>query len=134
MSGAAGGAAAAAAARKKALVRQEEEDMTRYSSEDLEGWEFKIIRAVSSKFKKPSALKQLCAEEAKNGWEMIEKFDDSRVRFKRKIEHRSRDQYAEIDPYRTRVGIAEGQLAAIILGAVFLVGGLALLLVTAFGR
>jgi len=130
MSGATAGgaaAAAAAAAAKRARIRQEEENMTAYSPSDLEGWEFKIVPANTRKFKDREADRQLCEEESKAGWEMIEKFDDSRIRFKRKIENRSRDRHLDIDPYRSEVGFSQGALAGVIIGIVLLVGGLAAL-------
>ncbi|UCE24741.1 MAG: hypothetical protein JSU74_01440 [Candidatus Zixiibacteriota bacterium] len=132
MSGAAGGAAAAAAAAaaRAARMRQEEEDMTGYNASDLEGWEFKIVRSNTRKFKNREAVRQLCEEEAPAGWEMLEKFDDSRIRFKRKIEHRTRDQHLQIDPYRSEVGIGQGQMVTLILGAIVLLGGLVIWLAT----
>ena len=79
MSGAAVAAAAAAAA---AAERQKEEEiMTAYKNEDLECWEFKIVRASTRKFKNPETIRKLCAEEAEAGWQKIEKFDDSRICF-----------------------------------------------------
>lgn len=122
------GVAAAAAAAKR--MRQEEEDMTGYNANDLDGWEFKIVRANTRKFSSREAVRQLCDEEARAGWEMIEKFDDSRIRFKRKIEHRSRDQHLEIDPYRSEVGIGQGKLVTVILAGIILLGGLILLFAT----
>jgi len=127
MSGAAaaGAAAGAAAAAKRAAeLRQEEENMTGYNADDINGWEFKIIRANTRKFKDSRAVKQLCDEEARAGWEMLEKFDDSRIRFKRKTEHRSRDQYAEIDPYRSEVGVTQGGILTIVLGSLAVLAGL----------
>ena len=89
--------------------------MTPYRPEDIEGWEFKIVRAVSARFKTHEALKQLIQEEAESGWEMLEKLDDSRIRFKRKTEHRAADGQRRIDPYRTHVGMTEGGLVVAIL-------------------
>ena len=63
MSGAAAGgvaAAAAAAAAKRARMRQEEEDMTAYNPEDMDGWEFKIVRANNRKFKSREEVEKLC--------------------------------------------------------------------------
>lgn len=115
-----GGAAAAsaAAAKKKREREQEEEELTKYNAEDLEGWEFKIVRAVTGKFKKPETLKKVCEEEAKAGWELLEKFDNSRLRFKRRIENRAQDKHLKTDPYRTQVGIGEGGLVILIIGTV----------------
>lgn len=109
-----GGAAAAAAARRRML--EEEEKLTTYNKDDLEGWEFKIVRANTQYFKKPENLRRVIEEEARCGWEMVEKFDDQRIRFKRRIDKRKEDQYRQdIDPYRTTVGIGVGRLALIIV-------------------
>jgi len=115
---------AAAAAQKKRL--QEEEQMVTYHKDDLGDWEFKIIRTNSGKFKNPDNLRMICEQEAKAGWEMLEKFDDQRIRFKRHIKNRSNDQFLDFDPYRTQYGLGEGSIViivalvtAIILGIVF---------------
>ncbi len=111
------GAAAAAVAAQQAKLREEEEELTKYSEKDLSGWEFKIVRSVTKI--NNERFRQLCEEESKNGWELMEKFDDNRVRFKRLIENRERDATADIDPYRTHFGISEGKFAFVIIGAVF---------------
>ncbi|HOP07471.1 MAG TPA: hypothetical protein PLF13_09285 [candidate division Zixibacteria bacterium] len=132
--GAAAGAAvaAAAAARKKRAMQEEEERLTSYNKEDLEGWEFKIVRANTRKFRTAEAVKQLCDEEAKAGWELIEKFDDSRIRFKRPVSRRSQDSHSEIDPYRTLVGLSEGTMVIVILGIIVAVGAVALFISLAY--
>jgi hypothetical protein len=107
-------AAAAAAAAKRKADQQEEEEMTNYSSQELdEGWEFKIVRSSTSAFKKPETFRKLINEEARAGWTLVEKFDNSRVRFKRLISARQRDAAlgSEIDPYRIEYGISENMLA-----------------------
>jgi hypothetical protein len=112
-------AATAAAARKAAQMRQEEEEMTAYQSNDMDGWEFKIVRANSRKFKSAETIRILCEEEAPAGWEMVEKFDDSRIRFKRRTNMRARDQYlpaGSVDPYRTLVGTSETGIVVLVLG------------------
>ena len=118
-------AVAAAAARKKML--EEEEEMTGYNKEDLNGWEFKIVRANTSKFKDPEVLRQVCDEEAQSGWELLEKFDNQRLRFKRRSDKRGNDQFATGDPYRTHIGATEGQIVAIVFGILGVVGALAFL-------
>jgi hypothetical protein len=116
--GAAGaGAAAAAAAAHQAKMREEEEKLTTYNKNDLEGWEFKIVRSAGRI--RGEKFSQLCSEEAQNGWELLEKFDDYRVRFKRSVEWRAKTQSSEIDPYRTNFGLTDLKLVAIVLGAVF---------------
>lgn len=125
---AAGAVAAAAAAAALRRMQEEEERLTEYNKDDLNGWEFKIVRANTRKFKNPEAVRQLCAEEAKAGWEMIEKFDDTRIRFKRPIGKRAGDQFLDVDPYRTHIGITEGQTVVIVLGVLLLAAGIAALI------
>jgi hypothetical protein len=123
-----GGAAAAAAAAAARRLRREEEDMTRYNADDLDGWEFKIVRASTRKFRDHKAVQKLCEEEARAGWELVEKFDDYRVRFKRRIEKRAGDRHLDIDPYRTQVGIGQNSLGLAVAGTVALLVGIGLLI------
>lgn len=98
---------AAQAAQEEERKRKEEETMTTYTTEDLEdNWEFKIVRAGSPAFRRPEIFQALLEEEALSGWEMVEKLDDQRVRFKRRRELRRKDARLPqgIDPYRTRYG------------------------------
>ena len=123
--GAAGAAGAAAAAAKAAKLREEEEELTPYNSGDLDVWEFKIVRANSRKFKNAESVRRLCEEESHAGWEMVEKFDDSRIRFKRRLKLRSQDQHlgpGAVDPYRTHVGPTENQIVLLALGVAALIG------------
>ena len=114
--------AAAAAAAEAERRRQEEEEMTKYTDADLQGdWEFKIVRANTMAFKNPEVFRQVCAEEARAGWTLVEKFDDSRLRFKRPVSARSGDAGLDFDPYRTYYGISQGAIVAIVLACVLLV-------------
>jgi hypothetical protein len=110
------GAAAAAAE----LIRKEEEEMTTYTREDLtEGWEFKILRSMTSAFKKPEKLRAALEEESKAGWVLVEKFDDARLRLKRPVSAKEYDAHLDVDPYRSYVGISQGRyIFWIILGSV----------------
>ena len=113
-------AAAAAAAARLRAQHEEEEQLTTYSPDDLaKGWEFKIVRANTAAFRKPEVMQQVCNEEARSGWELVEKFDDTRLRFKRLTSARNIPSPAGMDPYRTTYGISQGKLTAIILIAVF---------------
>ncbi len=101
--------------------------MTAYKREDLEGWEFKILRSATSQFKSPEKLNQAVAEEAAFGWDLIEKFDNSRLRFKRPTSARTLPAPSGSDPYRTEFGMSEGRLAAYVilsLVAVFVLVGI----------
>lgn len=125
-----GGAIAAIAAAKRAeMLRKEEEIMATYHSDDMKDWEFKIVRANTEYFRKPDNLRRVIEEEAQSGWELVEKFDNNRVRFKRHIDERKNDQFRDTDPYRTSVGIAGGALVASILGIVFLAIGILFLVI-----
>jgi hypothetical protein len=121
---AAAGASAAAAVRRR--MEQEEEEMTPYQPQDLSGdWEFKILRSVTGIFGKPEKLKEALDQEAKAGWALVEKFDNSRIRLKRPTSARSGDGALGFDPYRTHVGLSEIKfslaLVALILGGTLLV-------------
>jgi hypothetical protein len=132
---ASGGAAAAAAAARARALREEEERLTNYSAEDLaQGWEFKIVRANTPAFRNSAVMQQVCAEEAQSGWELVEKFDNSRLRFKRPASARNIPSPAGIDPYRTTYGISQGALVAIILFCAFGALGLLLAVVFAFAH
>jgi hypothetical protein len=112
-----------AAAEKQKQRRWEEEDMTRYSQEEMEdGWEFKILRSTTGAFKKLETFAKVLDEEAIAGWDMVEKFDNNRIRFKRPKSARTRDAMLPpgIDPYRTQYGIDEGTLAVTIITVVVL--------------
>jgi hypothetical protein len=118
---------------KKRREKKEEEEMTRYNGDDLEeGWEFKIVRSVTGAFGKPEGLARMLDEEAQGGWELVEKFDDNRVRLKRPAAARRGDLGlpAGYDPYRTTYGLTEGGLAILIVAAVILLAGGILLLAT----
>jgi hypothetical protein len=114
--------AAAAAAAEAERRRREEEEMTKYTDADLQGdWEFKIVRANTAAFKNPDVLRQVCAEEARAGWNLVEKFDNQRLRFKRPVGARSGDEGLDFDPYRTQFGISAGSIVAIALACSLLV-------------
>jgi hypothetical protein len=114
-----GGAAAAAAAAAAARRRAEEEEETMYTGQDLgEGWEFKILRANTRAFRHPDNLKQACDEEGQNGWDLLEKLDDSRLRFKRPRKTRETASAGAIDPYRSHYGMDPTKLALIIVASI----------------
>lgn len=111
--------------------------MTPYSEAELAGgWEFKIIRSSTPRFKKPEKLERLLAEEALAGWTLVEKFDDRRVRLKRPAVAREKDSTLRFDPYRTVVGMSEGimtvLIVSLVLGACSVLFLLIFLLIYAF--
>lgn len=92
--------------------------MTGYSTEDLNGWEFKIIRSAFGAFRNPDKVRRLLEEESRAGWELLEKFDDQRIRLKRKVEKRKNDSTLGYDAYRTSYGTPEYAIAVVVLGAI----------------
>jgi hypothetical protein len=124
--GAAGATAAVAAAARQRMLEEEEQEMTPYDRDDLEGWEFKILRSTSQKFRHREELLRVLDEEAESGWELVEKFDDTRLRLKRRVECREKDRHAELDPYRIWVGTTPAKqgliVVAVTVGIIVVVG------------
>ena len=111
-------AGASAAQRRRQMLEKEEEEMTQYTREDLDNeWEFKIVRSGTAAFRKREVLDKVVEEEARAGWVMLEKLDDSRIRFKRPRRARAQDAYLppEVDPYRTTYGASSYRQVAIML-------------------
>jgi hypothetical protein len=109
------------AAAEKRRQDDEEEAMAAYSDEELaQDWEFKIVRSSTSQFGKRDEFRALVEEEAVAGWQLLEKLDDSRVRFKRPASARQKDELLPkgMDPYRTTYGWSEGKLAFVIIGTI----------------
>ena len=128
----AAGAAAAAAARRRMLL-EEEEMMTAYTADDLaHHWEFKIVRANRPVFRNPKTFNRLLAEEAQAGWTLVEKFDDTRIRFKRPQQARVNDSQLPrgVDPYRVHYGLPPAAFAGLLLITMLgLAGGIIALIV-----
>jgi hypothetical protein len=121
------GVTVAAAAEKQRLEQEEEEEMTAPGNESPQ-FEYKILRSATRAFKHPNTLRQALEEEARAGWELLEKFDDARVRPRRPSDCRSRDNTLAQDPYRTWFGMSQSRyLLWVVLGA--LVGSVALVAV-----
>jgi len=112
------------------MLREEEESMTGYTADELaEGFEFKILRSATGRFKDPGFLRQSLETEARAGWTLVEKFDNARVRLKRPAAARRGDAALGFDPYHTSVGITDVQLALTIIGIVLSALALILLVV-----
>jgi hypothetical protein len=122
--------AAQQARERRRRDEEEEEEMTRYTTEDLEdNWEFKIVRSETGAFRKPEIFQTLLQEESIAGWELVEKLDNRRVRFKRRRESRRRDPSLPpgYDPYRTTYGSSTAR--SIVIVAI----GITIALVTGLG-
>jgi hypothetical protein len=122
----------AAEQERKRKQQREEEEMTTYSSDDLnENWEFNFVRSATRAFRNPDLFAALLEEESLAGWELVEKLDDQRIRFKRPRDVRSKDHRLPpgLDPYRTQYGsTTNAPLVATIFGLVIaLAGGVAVI-------
>lgn len=90
--------------------------------QQMVGWEYKIVRASRDLFRDSSVLQQLCQEEARAGWILLEKLDNRRVRFKRLLALRNVLDEAELpyDPYRSHYGTSWTPLHVVSAIAAFL--------------
>lgn len=99
--------------------------MTMANTDPSGAFEYKIIRSVTGAFKDPAKFRSALDEEARAGWELVEKLDNSRARLRRSIECRKRDADLGQDAYRTQIGMSETVLALWIVAATLV--GIALL-------
>lgn len=110
--------------------------MTTYGPDDLaQEWEFKIVRANRPLFRRRARLQRLLEEEAVAGWTMVEKFDNTRIRFKRPARARLNDRMLPpgVDPYRVHYGLEPGVFAAVLaLTLLAVVGGIMFWIAQAF--
>jgi hypothetical protein len=103
--------------------------MTGYTLEELAaGWEFKFLRSATGRFRNAEFLRLSFGDEARAGWTLVEKFDDSRVRLKRPTTARADDASLGFDPYRIWVGISDQRLALVIVAVALSVFGLIVLI------
>ena len=92
--------------------------MTLLNSDPSGTTEYKIIRSTTGAFKNPAKFRAVLEEEARAGWDLLEKLDDARVRLRRSVSWRQKDGELSQDPYRTKVGMSETALALwIVFGA-----------------
>src|SRR5216110_1722788 len=113
------GASAAAAAEEQRRMAEEEEEMTAYRPDELaQDWEFKIIRSQMGSFGNAEWLRRTLEEEARAGWTLVEKFDNTRVRLKRPVSARERDGKLGLDPYRIYIGPTPAAVGLIVVGIV----------------
>lgn len=106
--------------------------MTLMNSDPSGKFEYKIIRSAWGAFKDPTKFRAALDEEARAGWELLEKLDESRARLRRSIDCRNGDAGLGQDPYRTDVEINYDEIVLRALG--LLLVGLALIILIALLR
>jgi hypothetical protein len=67
--------------------------------------EYKVITSNTPVFADSRKLKQILAEEAEAGWDLVELIDSSKIRVGRSKTARVNDANCRIDPYRINVGM-----------------------------
>ena len=101
--------------------------MTLLNSDPSGATEYKILRSATGAFKNPAKFRRALEEEARAGWELMEKLDNSRVRLRRSVAWRQKDGELAQDPYRTSFGLSETAfglwIALVALGAAALLIG-----------
>jgi hypothetical protein len=107
MSGAQEAVAAGAAAAVAQRIREEEEEVTPSNTDPSGAVEYKILRSVTGAFKNPARFRAALEEEARTGWELVEKLDDPRARLRRSVAWRQKDGELCQDPYRITVGMSK---------------------------
>ena len=68
--------------------------------------EYKTLQAQTPLFADTKKMQEILLEEAKAGWDLLEKEDNYRIKLQRDIDNRSNDENFLIDPYRTTVGVS----------------------------
>ncbi len=97
--------------------QQKQEEEIRYTEEaHSQDLEFKILRCMTGAFGKPEVMKIVIEEESQNGWILLEKFDEYRLRFYRKRGFLKKTS-CSIEPYRTVYGISQWRFTALIIAS-----------------
>lgn len=92
--------------RKLRKQREEEETVPPYMGDpSTPGYEFKSLRSDLGRFGSTQVLRAALDEEARAGWEFVEKLDNDRLRLRRHVEARERDGDLGFDPYRAYYGM-----------------------------
>ena len=68
--------------------------------------EYKTVQAQTPLFADTKKMQEVLAEEAKAGWDLLEKEDNYRIKLQRSTENRSNDENLNIDAYRSTVGVS----------------------------
>jgi len=68
--------------------------------------EYKTVQAQTPLFADTKKMQEILLEEAKAGWDLLEKEDNYRIKLQRGIDNRRNDGNSVIDPYRTTVGVS----------------------------
>lgn len=68
--------------------------------------EFKILQAQTPLFAKADKMHEILEEEARAGWQLLEKQDNYNVKLQRDVSFRANDKNLDFDAYRSTVGVS----------------------------
>ncbi|MEX0965241.1 MAG: hypothetical protein WDZ52_14505 [Pseudohongiellaceae bacterium] len=68
--------------------------------------EFKTMQAQTPLFADTKKMQEVLENQAKAGWDLLEKEDNYRIKLQRDISHRSNDGSLDMDPYQSTVGVS----------------------------
>jgi len=68
--------------------------------------EYKTLHSQTPLFSDPERLRAILAEEARAGWDLVEKQDNYRIKLQRETSHRDNDGNLDFDAYRSTVGVS----------------------------
>lgn len=68
--------------------------------------EYKIMQAQTPLFADTAKMLELLDQEARAGWQLLEKEDNYRIKLQRNISHRENDKNLDFDAYRSTVGVS----------------------------
>lgn len=85
--------------------------------------EYKVVQSTTPLFATSKKIDEIMAEESKAGWQLVEKYDNYKMRLQRDISNRSNDKNLGFDAYRSQVGvnniIVYGITTIVTLGVVY---------------
>ena len=74
--------------------------------EQLMAVEYKVITSQTPMFAKQEKISEVMELEARAGWQLVEKYDNYKLRLRRKLSARENDKNLDFDPYRTHAGVS----------------------------
>ena len=68
--------------------------------------EYKVVQAQTPLFSDTAKMHEILDQEARAGWQLLEKEDNYRIKLQRNISHRENDKNLDFDAYRSNVGVS----------------------------
>ena len=68
--------------------------------------EYKVMQAQTPLFSDTAKMHEVLEQEAKAGWQLLEKEDNYRIKLQRNVSNRENDKNLDFDAYRSTVGVS----------------------------